>query len=279
MRWMAALAALLVILAPAAGLAADAAASSQSIFDAPAAVKKLKLPRTRADPSDRNELACFTYNEMRVRQLDLGEVGATVLAILPLKPGAKAPACQKTKAPGEIVIDGKGWGGYFKGVKGRYVPFDADDGTNGGLGFAVFDGHDGRKLFDDLAVGDLHSAEAGADGLRLRYRRAVAGPCSMIGGGADCWTKIAEAVPDLKDQPAPDCAAGYRKAKAQMARGRCDAQSDKSDGCFDKEMKGLDDQHWDDAPSVIAYDVESLVGGAMPVIKRTGGELSCWPSD
>jgi len=263
---------------PVAAPAAETAPAASSIFDPPLSVKRLALPRSRTAPTDKNELSCFSFSEVRVKQLDTGEVGAE-LAILPLKPGAKPPACQKAKSAGEIVTPGREWSGYFKGVKGHYVLFDADDGVNGGLGFAVFDGHDGRKLFDDVAVGDIAAAQVDAEGLTLRYRRAAAGECSVPKDGAACWAKIAAALPGIDPAAPPDCAAGYLKAKEAMARARCEAQDDKSEPCFGRQMKLLDEQRWDEAPSVIGYDAEARISAAAQTIWPTGGDLSCWPSD
>ena len=255
-------------------LAPTALAAESSVFDPPAATERVTLGKSRG----KNQLDCFYFAGLRVKQLDLGEVGAAQLAILPLKPDAKRVACHKQREPGEIVIRGADWSGYFKGVRASYVFFDADDGTNGGLGFAVFDGHDGKKLFSDVAVGKIGSAEPTEGGIRLRYRRALLGPCSIVSGGAACWPQFVQtaAVPA---EPMPDCAAGYLKAKTEMARGRCEAQNDKTPGCFESQMAELDRQRWDEAPSVLAYDVEAEIGHSRQNLTPVGGERSCWPSD
>jgi hypothetical protein len=259
--------------------AATAHASAPSVFDKPLATVHVKTPIKHPEPGQKHELSCFYYRGVRVKQLDLGEIGAAVLAILPLQPGAARVACREPSAPGEIVISDKEWSGYFNGVKGDWVFFDAEDGTNGGLGFAVFDGRTGKKAFEDLAVGGIRAAEPTSSGLRLRYRRAFAGSCSVLTGGSECWSQIVVKLPGVPARPAPDCAAGYLKAKTAMARGRCEAQRDKSPACFDKEMRILDQQRWDDAPSVIGYDVAVELGPAPAVATSAGGALSCWPSD
>jgi hypothetical protein len=78
--------------------------ATATVFDAPSATERIKLGAVRGEPAAKRELTCFHFAELRVKQLDLGEVGAAQLAILPNKPGAKRAVCQKKSAPGEIVI-------------------------------------------------------------------------------------------------------------------------------------------------------------------------------
>ncbi|MGE5270727.1 MAG: hypothetical protein ACM3JG_13755, partial [Thiohalocapsa sp.] len=163
--------------------AASAETAAPGVFDTPLAVQRVALP-TRAGGPDKNQLTCFDFKDLRVRQLDQGEVGAALLAILPLRPQEPPGPCGKAKAAGEIVIPAASWSGYFKGARNGFVLFDAADGTDGALGFAVFHGGSGRKLFADLAVGDLRAAEPAGDGIVLRYRRAIAAACSIVRDGA-----------------------------------------------------------------------------------------------
>lgn len=270
---------LLLALIIAAMPTAQPEARDAAMFDRPLAVKRVTLPKAGTDAPDKNELTCFYFQDLRVKQLDQGEVGAAELAILPLA-AASQPACERAPATGEIVIPGKDWSGYFKGVRGGFVLFDADDGTNGGLGFAVFDGRSGKKLFDDLAVGDMRAAEPATDGITLRYRRAAVASCSLVTGGAACWEKTVAALPELKEAAEPDCAAGYHAAKTAMAQARCEAHSEKGEACFAREMQLLDTQRWDAAPSVIGYDAEArITRTAARTVVRLGRELSCWPAD
>ncbi|HEV2301523.1 MAG TPA: hypothetical protein VGR91_08135 [Stellaceae bacterium] len=213
-----------------------------------------------------------------MKELDLGEVAAE-LTILPLPPDGKHPPCRRRTAPGEIVIPAKEWSGYFRGVKSGYVFFDAEDGSNGGLGFAVFDGRTGRKLFEDVAVGGLRGAERAGPAIRLRYRRALVGACSIPHDGAKCWAATAAQMPGVKAAPPPDCGAGYLKAKSAMARGRCEARQGAGPDCIAAEMKRLDEQHWNEAPSVVAYGVEAEIGRSEQRVRALGGALSCWPAD
>jgi hypothetical protein len=78
--------------------------ATATVFDAPSATERIRLAAIRGEPAAKRELTCFHFAELRVKQLELGEVGAAQLAILPYKPGAKRAVCQKKSAPGEIVI-------------------------------------------------------------------------------------------------------------------------------------------------------------------------------
>ena len=247
-------------------------------FDKPLSMERIPIARVGGASTGKAALSCFYFRGLRVKQLDLGEVGAAELAILPLAGGTKPP-CRRSAAPGEIVIPSKEWSGYFKGVRSGFVFFDAEDGTNGGLGFAVFDGRTGKKLFEDLAVGALRTAKTAAGAIRVRYRRAVAGPCSVPHAGAKCWAAMAARMPGVRTVPAPDCKGGYAKAKSAMAKGRCEAQRNTSPGCFAVEMKRLDAQRWNEAPSVVAYEVEAVIGRSRQSVRALAGVLSCWPAD
>ena len=254
-------------------------ADASGVFDPPLATERVPIAGTADGSARKHRLSCFLYKGVRVKELDLGEVGAAELAILPLPPGDGHTPCRRGTAPGEIVVPGKEWSGYFKGVKSGYVLFDAEDGTNGGLGFAVFDGRTGKKLFEDIAVGDIRDAEAAGAAIRLRYRRAVAGACSIPHEGAKCWAATAAQMPGATAAPPPDCNAGYLKAKSAMARGRCEAAQGAGPGCFEAEMKRLDEQRWNEAPSVVAYDAEAEIGPSRQSVRWLGGALSCWPAD
>ncbi|HZU91787.1 MAG TPA: hypothetical protein VE993_21220 [Stellaceae bacterium] len=144
MRTLGWLPALLVLAAVPANAADNGRALRRSgAFDAPLRTERRKIPDSE---SGKARLSCFSFDRVRMKQLDLGEVGAAELAILPLETDADAVPCRRETAAGEIVIPADRWSGYFKGVRSGYVFFDAEDGANGGFGFAVFDGSTGRKL-------------------------------------------------------------------------------------------------------------------------------------
>jgi hypothetical protein len=64
-----------------------------------------------------------------------------------------------------------------------------------------------------------------------------------------------------------------------MAKMRCDSQSTKDDACVEQELKHINEQKWDDAPTVIVYEVETGLGGASPVIQPLSDALACRPAD
>jgi hypothetical protein len=119
-----------------------------------------------------------------------------------------------------MVVDAKQWSGYFKGVKGDFVFFDADEGTNDAMGFAVFSGLDGTKIFEDVTAGvravELITPAGGAAdtaAVKLSYRRTYQASCSLRADEKNCWSKIREAT-GLADLAPPDCAAAYKGAAA-----------------------------------------------------------------
>src|SRR5262245_34179853 len=105
-------------------LTAPSAVVAQGLFDTPAKQVRIQLPRDPSLPQNRARATCRYYPGFMVKEVDLGEKGAEQLSILPA-PGKARPDCKRDNASGEKVIEG--WFGYFKGVKGDYVFFDADD--------------------------------------------------------------------------------------------------------------------------------------------------------
>jgi hypothetical protein len=53
---------------------------------------------------------------------------------------------RSNSSPWKSVIDGSEWSGYFKGVRGNLVFFNAADGTNAGIPFVVNDSRTGRRF-------------------------------------------------------------------------------------------------------------------------------------
>jgi hypothetical protein len=255
--------------------AAGAATSANSVFDTPLEMQKKTLPASKT--SGKATLTCRYYPHFMVKQIDAGEVGADELSIVPNEAAHKAP-CQRADLPAEKVVDPKDWSGYVKGVKGDYVFFDAGDGVNGASGFAVFSTADGKKLFEDSALGDLQSAALDGGALTLRYKRSFSGDCSIPHAGDACWSKIAAAT-GLDAQAQPDCAAGYLKAKNELAKGRCETQSKSNAACLTAALKEIEAQHWDEAPSVIVYDAETVLKPGQSAVKPLGGDRACHPSD
>jgi len=252
-----------------------AARSADSVFDAPLQTQKVTLPPNEV--GYKTKLTCHYYAHFMVKEVDEGEVGAAQISIIPIDHGAK-PACQRKSVVGEKVVNPKDWSGYVKGVKGDYVFLDADDGVNGGLGFAVFAASTAKKLFEDSAVGNLKSLALNETVLTLRYARSYSGECSVPHDGMNCWSKIAAATGQTVAKQ-PDCAAGYLKAKNEMAKGRCEAQKKASAACLASALKELDRQRWDEAPSVVVYEAETVLAYDGASTKPLAAVRACHPSD
>jgi hypothetical protein len=255
-------------------LGAVPAWAADSVFDPPSDTKTQTFPETK--DAGQTTLTCKYYPHFMVKQIDEGEVGASQLSMIPVAGGVNPP-CQRDNLPTEKVVKPEDWSGYFKGVKGDFVFFDAEDGVNGGLGFAVFTA-DAGKLFEDSAVGDLASVTLEGGRLMLRYTRSFAGECSEPHEGAKCWEQIAAAA-GIDKAAKPDCTAGYAKIKNDNARSFCDQDGDKSPNCIAAHLKEFDDQHWDEAPSSVTYRVETVLGAGKPVVEPLSAALSCRPAD
>jgi len=202
------------------------AKDASALFDKPLKVVHVKLPLDRDNPQAKPEVRCTYYPSFAVKEIDTGEEGADQLSILPAT--TKPHPCTKANAPDEKIVSPDDWNGYFKGAVGDYVFFDADDGWNGGLGFAVFT-PGAKKLFEDVAK-DWSSislvaplAPAGIPSgraLALRYIRVYGAKCSLGDAHAvQCWQKI-EHDTGL-DAAMPDCRALYvkeQKRTPQLAK-------------------------------------------------------------
>lgn len=244
-------------------------------FDAPRTKKTIDLGPVSSGAEAHIKVNCYYYSTFMVKEVDLGEKGADRLAIIPVVPGT-VPRCTRAQSRSEKVINSDEWSGYFKGVKSGLVFFDADDGVNGGLGFAVYDPRTGKKIFEDSALGALDFQEAPAGRIAFRYIRVFESKCVLPQEPNACWAEIQKAT-GLQNASLPDCKTGYEKSAQEMAKGRCQAQGQNDQPCLAKEIKLARDQT-KDAPSVIAYPVEVVLGSATE-IKPRPGDLQCWPSD
>ena len=263
--------------------AAFGADPSRAPFDQPLQVQHVTLNPHATEPGEKKDIRCFSFPHFMVKEIDSGEVGDEQLSIIPLVSQTQHLPCQATSLAGEQVIPVKTWSGYFLGVKGDYVFFSADDGVNGGMGFAVFHGAATASVFEDAVdiVHDhlqFHALTADAGGLRLRYARLYSGTCSVQTEGAACWAKLA-AQTHLPVAPAPDCATGYLRARHELAAGRCEAQSRGKDAaCIAREMERERAEGDDSSPSVITYEVEVVLRPA-PAFTPLGGAMGCRPAD
>lgn len=216
------------------------------VFDAPAKIETKKLPKDRLNPQMKPHITCTHYAAFTIKEVDLGEKGAEKLAIMPA--GAK---CAR-ETPGEIRIDMEG---YFKGVIGDYIFFDASDGWDGGVPFAVF-APDGKKLFEDsVERGEFALASREGKNLRMRYTRVFHAPCSLYLRTAECDGQVTS-LTGLGGEGAspatelPDCAAIY------------DAEIKKTAPEYVEFLKK--------SPSVLHYPVELTYDGEQLTIMPSG---------
>jgi hypothetical protein len=243
-------------------------------FDAPTFKKTVDLGPSRSSPGTRAKVTCYFFAHFMVKEVDSGEKGAERLAIVPAK--TKDHTCSRLREPGEKTINPDEWSGYFKGVKGDLVFFDADDGWNGGLGFAVYDAKTVKKIFDDVALGELAFPGPAGTQATIAYTRVVDGSCIIPKEQTTCWDKIRNQL-KLENTSAPDCKAGYENSAQQLAKGRCQAQNADNSQCLAKEIE-LARRQTNDANSVIAYPVEVTLS-STPAIKPVAGNVRCWPAD
>jgi hypothetical protein len=240
-------------------LALTSAAQAES-FDTPLKTKVVDFGKSPYSPNEtvHIKLTCNYYERFMVKELDMGQKGAEWLAIVPVLVGG-TPACTKSHLRHERVIAGREWSGYFKGAKGDLAFFDADDGTNGGLSFAVYDSRTGKRIFKDTAydskMWNNMPEESGFNQLRLytdqtghvslQYLRVVATECDLYREKTSCWNKIRNRL-QLKTAPIPVCS-------------------------------GYEDTQWD-VVSAVAYPVEVSFFPKL-IMKTKAGLVKCWPVD
>lgn len=219
------------------------------VFDAPLRVEIIKISKDPLNPQAVPHLACSRYPTFTVKEVDRGEKGAEKLSVI------AADAKCAIDTPGEILISGQ-IEGYFKGVMGDYIFFDASDGWDGGVPFYVFDPK-GKKLFEDSVVnGEIALASRDGKNLRLQFQRVFHAECSLYLDQEKCAQKTEEAshlggegaAPNLM---LPDCRAVY-----------------------DEELKKTEPKYADalkESPSVLIYPVElTFDGEGAPFIMPTG---------
>lgn len=239
-----------------------AAAQSDS-FDTPLKKNVVDFGLSENNPPGghnfRVKLYCFFYPTFVVKEYDNeGQKGAQWAAIVPIQEET-TPACTRTHATGERVIEYPEWSGYFKGAKGNLVFFYASDGTNGGMPFVVYDARTGTKIFQDSAFDStwLHNkvevslfnrprATSTPDGqISLRYLRVVEADCDLYREKGPCWEQVRKKL-EVKGTEVPACG-GYKNVTTRWI-------------------------------SAVAYPVEvSLL--PQPTTKAIDGPVKCWPVD
>jgi hypothetical protein len=230
-------------------------ATSAGSFDKP--IKKVTVdlghsPYFPDDQTMRNKLSCFYFPHLMIKQYDQGQVGSQWLSIL--RSQGNLPGCKLSHEPQERVIQPSEWGGYFKGLKGNLVFFDAGEmAADGSISFAVYDLTTGKKLFEDDADPSDNDVPSNLQvistkaGYLLRYRRVDWAGCDLHAEGMACWKKI-KAKFGLKSMPV------CRSYSAELFKA---FQTDTFE-------------------SVIAYPVEVTLS-PHPVTRTVAGPSKCWP--
>ena len=243
-------------------------------FDKPVRRQRVNLPAQADPPGNRARVTCYFFPTFMVKEVDMGEVGAERLAILPVTPQSTGK-CTRARSKGEIVIPVKEWSGYFMGVKKDFVFFSADDRVNSAGPFAIFDSRTGKKLFEDSAKADITFQTRPDQTIAMQYLRVVSDDCFILKDAA-CWQRMA-AKYSLDSAAAPDCNKGYAASAEEMAKGRCQGKKGPLAACIEKE-RPLALKQALDSPSVISYPVEVELS-ATPAVKPTGPASACWPAD
>jgi hypothetical protein len=257
--------------------AVPALALDSGPFDSPLKVRNVRLAADPQNPKARRQLTCFYYRSIVIKQVDYGEVGADRLALLPVL-SRNATQCHEDREALEYVIPPDTWSGYFRGVKADYAFFDAPDGINGGLGFMVLRLYDRKPVLEDVAEHGVRSIDYEEGVLKIRYQRVHAGTCSILTAGEDCRDALIRAT-GVSAGSLSICSQGYRAGKQAMAKSRCAAQGNRQKDCQQKELDRLDEQKWDEAPTVIVYEAEAtLKDGALVTTPRSDA-LACHQSD
>lgn len=241
------------------------AAKRADLFDHSLSKKVTLLPPDPTDPQAKQELSCLYFPKFMVKQIDFGRAGGAALSIIPVSKRGKRVACREQNDANEKVMpdfrDG-GWNGYFKGVKGNYVFFDADDSWGGGLGFAIYDGIDGQKIFDDVVVGDFRDIRLSPTSIILKYERADPAPCSMGVDETGCWRKILQDTGFANATP-PDCAKVYKDT--------LDAEIERRIGVSRQQII----QDTMEVPTVLHYKVTTKLENGQKIFIPAPDKIEC----
>jgi hypothetical protein len=186
--------------------AVSASAQTPDQFDKPAAVRSIK-PK----PDHSTEIRCTYFADLMVRETQDGPSSENAAIVR----DPKAPCIAKT-GPGETVLDTNGM--TFDGRRGAFLLF-SDLDPHGATGFVVIDAKTGKILLRDAALSHpvLQSLALENGSLRLRYRRGVNAPCSLMANAQKCWAQLVKdgAVPfDMKAPSGDICRDAYKRDKA-----------------------------------------------------------------
>ena len=228
---------------------AQAADRLTAQLDRPSAVRKVP-PKSNDDPN--GQIECTYYRDLMVRETGTDTPDPNDATLIPIAAGAPRPVCDATRHNGDIAVKTQGYS--FVGRKTQFLLFSATD-PNGAIPFMVLDEDGGKIIFQDGTPADsgIQTIAVENGTLHLRYTRGFNASCSMMQDAGDCWSRlVAEGkVPLGMAQSVPSsnfCAASYKAAHAPP-----------------------------DDPSVISYDVDTVVGatGNVRVVPR--GSVTCSP--
>jgi hypothetical protein len=204
-------------------LVAPAAAAAQGFESYKKQVVDYGVEKDFPNNPHHDQLTCFYYHGLMVKQLtNYWNKGALFLSFLRFD--QVRPACVKEHSPGEKVLRDSEWSGYFRGlVKGGLVFFDAEDGENGGMPFAVYDSNTQEKIFEDNAYyvpmwnpklrqrpspfNDIRVRTTHEGNVVLTYLRVLGTECDIPNKGAECWPPLVQKL-GLKAAAPPSCIRG-----------------------------------------------------------------------
>ena len=219
-------------------LSAPVCAQPPDQFDKPAAVRSIK-PK----PDDSTEIRCTYFSDLMLRETQDGPESEN--AAIMRNPKA---ACTADAVPGETLLDTAGM--TLDGRKGSYLLF-SDLDPHGATGFVIIDARSGHILLRDAAMGHpvLQNLSLENGGLRLRYKRGVNAPCSLMQDAKKCWSQMVgeKLVPaELPAPPAQICNEAYSRDKAPRNN-----------------------------PSIVVYATEVIVDAAGKTTVLSRGAVEC----
>jgi hypothetical protein len=232
-------------------------------------------PRCAVCPPGR--VTCAWYAGFMVREVDLGDLGAEALAIVPRGRKRPDPACGPERVRGELSVTGAAdpWSGYFEGARGRFVFFRAQESRGDALAFAVYDAETGERVHSDAAIGPAKISGKG-ERVGLSYVRRAVAPCSPIAEGEECWKRIRTAL-SVGGEP-PDCAEPYRLANEEAAKAACQGAAAGA-RCVEAELR-LRPAFPPFVPPALTYEVEMPdLGSPQERASSAARVLSCRPSE
>lgn len=211
-------------------------------FDKPVSVRTI-TPK----PDDSTEIRCTYFADLMVRETQDGPASENAAIVR----NAKAP-CTAMAGAGETVLDTNGM--TLDGRRGAFLLF-SDLDPHGATGFVIIDATSGKILLRDAALSHpvLQSLTLENGTLRLRYKRGVNAPCSLMENAQACWAQLVKEglIPaEMKAPSAAICAGAYARDKAPRNN-----------------------------PSIVVYatDVTIDTGGSAKVLSRGAVECESMP--